>query len=150
MQRGRGTGCRKQRAGQRRGASGRLSKLPGAVRRGLALALLAVMFFSGDMAAGFVLVVRDFSAFGGGNLSVGLGGFFLTDIVLDDPERFVNLLELDRQGRILVPAAIRDEGGLVGKVLVIGCGDYLELWHPDRWAAERAALEADEGADEEP
>ena len=75
MQRGRGTGCRKQRAGQRRGASGRLSKLPGAVRRGLALALLAVMFFSGDMAAGLVLVVRDFSAFGGGNLSVGLGGF---------------------------------------------------------------------------
>lgn len=58
-------------------------------------------------------------------------------------------VELDRQGRILVPSQIRDEAGLVGKVLVIGCGDYLELWHPERWAQERAELDADDGADEE-
>ncbi|MFA7249881.1 MAG: cell division/cell wall cluster transcriptional repressor MraZ [Dehalococcoidia bacterium] len=56
-------------------------------------------------------------------------------------------VELDRQGRILAPAQIREEAGLVGKVLVIGCGDYLELWHPDRWAQERAQLDADSGAD---
>ena len=47
-------------------------------------------------------------------------------------------VELDKQGRILVPPQLRDETGLGGKVLVIGCGDYLELWHPERWAEERA------------
>ena len=61
-------------------------------------------------------------------------------------------VELDRQGRILAPAPIRDEANLVGKILIIGCGDYLELWHPERWAQERArvdALEAGADGDEE-
>ena len=60
-------------------------------------------------------------------------------------------VELDRQGRILAPAPIRDAAGLVGKVLVIGCGDYLELWHPERWTEEQARLElleAEDDADE--
>ena len=60
-------------------------------------------------------------------------------------------VELDRQGRILAPSQIRDEAGLVGKLLIIGCGDYLELWHPERWVQERARLEAldrDEEGDE--
>ncbi len=59
-------------------------------------------------------------------------------------------VELDRQGRILAPAQIRDEANLVGKILIIGCGDYLELWHPERWALERARVDALEaGADED-
>ncbi len=53
-------------------------------------------------------------------------------------------VELDKQGRILIPPQLRDEAGLSGKVLVIGCGDYLELWHPERWSEERARLEAEE------
>src|SRR5690606_36272663 len=58
-------------------------------------------------------------------------------------------VELDKQGRILVPPQIRDRSNLGGKVLIIGCGDYLELWHPDRWAGEQAELEratAEDGA----
>ena len=58
-------------------------------------------------------------------------------------------VELDRQGRILAPPQIRDEASLVGKVLVIGCGDYLELWHPERWAQERGRLDADGDAEED-
>ena len=58
-------------------------------------------------------------------------------------------VELDKQGRILAPSQIRDEAGLVGKILIIGCGDYLELWHPDRWAEERARLAADGEIDED-
>jgi MraZ protein len=55
-------------------------------------------------------------------------------------------VELDKQGRILVPPQIRERAALDGKVLIIGCGDYLELWHPDEWAGEQAALaEAVEG-----
>jgi MraZ protein len=58
-------------------------------------------------------------------------------------------VDLDKQGRILVPPQIRDRSNLGGKVLIIGCGDYLELWHPDDWAGEQAALEhasAEDGA----
>ena len=58
-------------------------------------------------------------------------------------------VELDRQGRILAPAQIRDEAGLVGKLLIIGCGDYLELWHPDRWAQERSQVEVEDRDDED-
>ena len=52
-------------------------------------------------------------------------------------------VDLDRQGRVLIPPQLRDEtmeNG--GRILVIGCGDYLELWHPDQWAAERARVAA--------
>lgn len=58
-------------------------------------------------------------------------------------------VEIDKQGRILVPPQIRDRANLGGKVLIIGCGDYLELWHPEAWAGEQAALEqaaAEDGA----
>ena len=57
-------------------------------------------------------------------------------------------VELDKQGRILVERQLRDSGMLTGKILIIGCGDYLELWHPDRWAEELAriaALQAETG-----
>lgn len=57
-------------------------------------------------------------------------------------------VELDRQGRLLLPSQVRDEIAFEGKVLVIGCGDYIELWHPDSWAEEQRRLEA-EGADED-
>ncbi|MCK9495103.1 MAG: cell division/cell wall cluster transcriptional repressor MraZ [Dehalococcoidia bacterium] len=63
------------------------------------------------------------------------------------PEAYA--VDLDKQGRILVPPQIRDRSNLGGKVLIIGCGDYLELWHPDDWAGEQAALEraaAEDGA----
>jgi MraZ protein len=57
-------------------------------------------------------------------------------------------VELDKQGRILVPPQVRAEGGLQGKVLIIGCGDYLELWHPEQWAGEQEAL-AHEGLEDD-
>lgn len=49
-------------------------------------------------------------------------------------------VELDKQGRILLPPQVRTEADIHSKVLIIGCGDYLEIWHPDRWAGEREAL----------
>lgn len=39
---------------------------------------------------------------------------------------------LDKQGRILVPAGLRQRAGLDGKVSVLGQVDYLELWDPGR------------------
>jgi len=47
---------------------------------------------------------------------------------------------LDRQGRVLVPAELRDHAALDGRVKVIGAGDYLELWNPERLSGRFAAL----------
>ena len=55
----------------------------------------------------------------------------------------VYAVELDKQGRILVPPQIREESQLSNRLLIIGCGDYLELWHPDEWAGEQEALVAE-------
>jgi MraZ protein len=50
-------------------------------------------------------------------------------------------LELDRQNRILVPAPLREYARLSGKVLVIGNGEYLEVWSPDEYEAEMARVD---------
>jgi MraZ protein len=53
-------------------------------------------------------------------------------------------VELDRQGRILIPGPMRTAAGLDGRAVIVGCGDYIELWDQERWAAERAAFAAEE------
>ena len=40
---------------------------------------------------------------------------------------------LDRQGRILVPAKLRQYAGLTSEALLIGMIRNLELWSPERW-----------------
>jgi MraZ protein len=49
--------------------------------------------------------------------------------------------DLDRQGRVLVPAYLRDEMGIGGEALVIGVRDHGEIWAPDRWRAYRRAMD---------
>jgi MraZ protein len=41
--------------------------------------------------------------------------------------------ELDRQGRILVPASLRQAAGLESEALVVGVLERFEIWTPDRW-----------------
>lgn len=48
--------------------------------------------------------------------------------------------EPDGQGRILVPAILRDLVGISGEAVVVGLNDHVELWAPDRWATYSAAL----------
>jgi MraZ protein len=58
--------------------------------------------------------------------------------------------ELDRQGRILVPARFRQIAGLNGAVTIIGRRECLEIWNPDRWATESAAsMSSSSSADQE-
>jgi MraZ protein len=49
--------------------------------------------------------------------------------------------ELDRQGRVLVPAYLRDEIGVTDEAVVVGTRDHVEIWAPERWDAYRRALE---------
>ncbi|MDA8310452.1 MAG: division/cell wall cluster transcriptional repressor MraZ [Actinomycetota bacterium] len=57
-------------------------------------------------------------------------------------------VEIDRQGRMAIPAHLRDFAGLDGDVLVNGAIDRIELWNPSVWEErvapqERWFLEAD-------
>jgi MraZ protein len=44
--------------------------------------------------------------------------------------------ELDRQGRILIPARSRERIGLDGTVIIVGTGECLEIWTEDGWEKE--------------
>mgnify|MGYP000400851008 CR=1 FL=1 len=60
-------------------------------------------------------------------------------------------LELDRQGRILIPEHLREYAGLdlSSEVLVIGLYNFIELWNPQRWQDQNeqqlAELDEDHG-----
>ena len=49
--------------------------------------------------------------------------------------------DMDRQGRVLVPAYLRDEMGIGTEALVIGVRDHGEIWAPDRWKTYRKAMD---------
>ncbi len=49
--------------------------------------------------------------------------------------------ELDRQGRVLIPAFLRDSIGLAGEAVVVGTRDHAEIWAPARWDDYRRALD---------
>ncbi len=53
-------------------------------------------------------------------------------------------VELDGQGRVLVPQGLRDEAALRDRATIVGCGEYIEIWNPQRWEAELAAIAAEQ------
>ena len=57
-------------------------------------------------------------------------------------------VDLDRQGRIVVPQEMRTAVGLDSRVAIVGCGDYVELWDPQRWTAELDAADSEAEEDE--
>ncbi|MBN1483513.1 MAG: division/cell wall cluster transcriptional repressor MraZ [Chloroflexia bacterium] len=44
--------------------------------------------------------------------------------------------EMDKQGRVLIPAPLREYAGLEGDVVVAGLHNYIELWSVPRWEGE--------------
>ncbi|MFM8322740.1 MAG: division/cell wall cluster transcriptional repressor MraZ [Chloroflexota bacterium] len=50
-------------------------------------------------------------------------------------------VEIDRAGRILLPQFLRQLAGLDGMVLVVGLGDYFEIWAPESWEPQDAQLQ---------
>ena len=55
-------------------------------------------------------------------------------------------VELDGQGRMLIPAPLRVYAGLEGSVVVAGAGEWLEIWNPGQFEAEMAAVSEHESA----
>lgn len=51
-------------------------------------------------------------------------------------------VELDKQGRILVPSYLREYAGLSeGEVIVVGALNRLEIWSPAAWMPYRSKIE---------
>jgi len=55
-------------------------------------------------------------------------------------------VELDKQGRILLPQAVRSLAQLNGRAAIVGLGDYMEIWERDSWNVEQEAVKAAEAA----
>lgn len=55
-------------------------------------------------------------------------------------------IELDAQGRILLPAMLRDFAGLEKKLVLVGQGKKLEIWSEDHWR-ERMSSWLSDGSD---
>lgn len=55
-------------------------------------------------------------------------------------------VELDKQGRILIPPTLRESSGLTGTVVLAGRRECLEIWANDRWEQEREAVAAEYAA----
>lgn len=49
--------------------------------------------------------------------------------------------ELDSAGRIRVPKLLIDHAGLTGACVVIGAGEYLEIWDARAWAEQEEELD---------
>ena len=49
-------------------------------------------------------------------------------------------LELDKQGRVLVPSGLREYGEIKTEVVVIGVHNYLEIWARESWENEKSLM----------
>jgi MraZ protein len=43
-------------------------------------------------------------------------------------------IRLDRQGRFVLPTKLRELAGIGTEVVLVGAGNRIELWSPERWS----------------
>jgi MraZ protein len=59
-----------------------------------------------------------------------------------------NRVDIDRGGRVLIPEFLRKFAGLANEVVLVGMGDFFEIWSSEEWAKQEAALmDAEANAD---
>lgn len=59
-------------------------------------------------------------------------------------------LELDANGRVLIPPSLREYADLEKKVVLVGQGNKLELWSETRWLTQRDTWLEEEASGEVP
>ena len=50
-------------------------------------------------------------------------------------------VEVDKAGRILIPQFLRQAAGLVNSAVIVGSGEYFEIWSPELWNAQDEQLQ---------
>jgi len=81
----------------------------------------------------FRAVVRRFSEL---NITDPLARLLLRMILGNASE-----LEMDEGGRILIPSKLRDFAGLKDEAVLVGQGEYLEVWAPASWKEQELQLQ---------
>jgi MraZ protein len=57
-------------------------------------------------------------------------------------------VDIDNNGRILIPKYLRDVAHLTSEAIVVGVGEALEIWSPDAWNSQNSLLQdADSNAE---
>ncbi len=49
-------------------------------------------------------------------------------------------INFDSAGRILIPAFLRETANLEATAMVVGMGEFFEIWTPERWEDQQNAL----------
>ena len=49
----------------------------------------------------------------------------------------------DKQGRMQIPQQLRQKIGIETEVVLVGNGDMVEIWTPERWEASQNMLDSD-------
>ena len=79
-------------------------------------------------------------------LATKVSGLPITDAAARLFQRYVFAgafeADLDRQGRVVVPAYLREWAGLQSEAVVVGSRDHAEIWSPAKWDDYRTALES--------
>ena len=52
-------------------------------------------------------------------------------------------VEIDKQGRVVLPATLRQYAGIKNQVIVTGLGDHVEIWSTKVWEEYRSNIEKD-------
>ena len=77
-------------------------------------------------------------------LTLQLNRMNITDSAVRQLKRifFANsdYVEVDKSGRILIPQFLRDVSGLNGEAVIVGSGDYFEIWSPEIWEGQEELL----------
>ncbi len=70
--------------------------------------------------------------------------FFMRNVIASAVET-----EIDKQGRVLIPAAQREDSGINGEVVIVGQIDKIELWDRKEWDSMLDPSKIDKKAIEE-
>lgn len=54
-------------------------------------------------------------------------------------------VDVDRNGRILIPQFLREVAQVEGEAVVVGVGEYFEIWSSDIWGAQLDQLQDADG-----
>jgi MraZ protein len=81
------------------------------------------------------LMVLTSSAFN--TISDRVNHMSMTDPDVRDLKRLIfgqaNQAEIDKAGRMLIPSYLRDVAELKTNLVIVGMGDYFELWSAESW-----------------
>jgi MraZ protein len=78
-------------------------------------------------------------------MSTKVNQLAFTDPVARQLKRYIfstaEYCEIDKAGRILIPLFLRDIAQIDGNAVLVGAGNYFEIWSPEAWAHQHEALQ---------